>query len=286
MYRAIQKLPLIGAVIASSLLASCSEEVRMHSPTAESVVEIGFEGRTTSGAIATNNLSSQVSGREATARLRPADMDALGRLVDILLKRTQYLGTYSDFQRAVQVAKQAMARSEGSDAAKLISARVDSALHRFDSARETLESLGRVTAATIRLESTIGLALNNDLEPLAENRRTDAHQYPNYQTLSALAAAESALGHYDLADGLYVRALQSYGDVSPFPVAWVQFQRGVMWAEAADQPERALPLYREAVARLPGYVVANVHLAELESQMGQMDQAIERHRGCSWGRRR
>jgi len=54
-----------------------------------------------------------------------------------------------------------------------------------------------------------------------------------------------------------------YRDVSPFPIAYVAFQRGVMWAELANAPERALPLYREAVERLPGYVVANVHLAEL-----------------------
>src|SRR5690606_35638155 len=60
---------------------------------------------------------------------------------------------------------------------------------------------------------------------------------------------------------------------SPFPIAWVSFQRGVMWAEHAGKPEKALPLYREAVALLPQYVVANVHLAELEHEAGKAEEA-------------
>jgi hypothetical protein len=45
-----------------------------------------------------------------------------------------------------------------------------------------------------------------------------------------------------------------------------------MWGEAADRPDLALVLYRDAVARLPQYVVANVHLSELE----QATSAISR----------
>lgn len=79
-----------------------------------------------------------------------------------------------------------------------------------------------------------------------------------------------------MADTTYRQALSAYRDVSPFPVAWVQFQRGMMWAEMAGMPERAIPLYRDAVTRLPGYVVANVHLAELEARMGNRQGAIAR----------
>lgn len=49
-----------------------------------------------------------------------------------------------------------------------------------------------------------------------------------------------------------------------------------MWAEVADEPLRALALYRDAVRILPDYVVATVHLAELEHELGQTDNAIER----------
>src|SRR5207247_1715226 len=57
---------------------------------------------------------------------------------------------------------------------------------------------------------------------------------------------------------------------------YVQFQRGVMWAELADQPERAVPLYEEAVKIVPEFVVANVHLAELELQQGRHADAKAR----------
>jgi hypothetical protein len=49
-----------------------------------------------------------------------------------------------------------------------------------------------------------------------------------------------------------------------------------MWAEMAGKPERAVPLYREAIARLPGYVVASVHLSEIEADTGNRDSAIQR----------
>jgi hypothetical protein len=56
----------------------------------------------------------------------------------------------------------------------------------------------------------------------------------------------------------------------------VQFQRGVMWGEMADNQEVARRLYEDAVRILPGYVVANVHLAELEFEAGEFDLASAR----------
>jgi tetratricopeptide (TPR) repeat protein len=93
-----------------------------------------------------------------------------------------------------------------------------------------------------------------------------------------LANAEAALGDFEAADEHYAAALATLHDVSPFPVAQLCFQRGVMWAELAARPERALPHYAEAVRRVPGYVVANVHLAEIEASLGRRDAAIERLR--------
>ena len=38
---------------------------------------------------------------------------------------------------------------------------------------------------------------------------------------------------------IYKQALQNYSDVSPFPVAWVCFQLGVLWGELAPEPRTA-----------------------------------------------
>ena len=48
---------------------------------------------------------------------------------------------------------------------------------------------------------------------------------------------------------IYRQALRSYSDVSPFAVAWVCFQLGVLWGELASEPELAVAeqWYRKAI---------------------------------------
>jgi tetratricopeptide (TPR) repeat protein len=272
-------------IVVISLASKACQEDRTAVPPTESFeadtassAELGFDGRTTNGDVAANNLSSQITGRTTAAQLRPTDMVIRAQLVELLLSRAQYLGRYSDFDHVILIAHDALIQTENTDDAKLIRAQVASALHQFALAQDILSTLREPNRIAEVLASTIRLATNTDLLSVRAARQERAEAYPNYANLSAWAAVESGLGNYEQADALYIRALQSYGDVSPFPVAWIQFQRGVMWAESADQPQKALPLYREAVARLPGYVVANVHLAELEAEMGQEAQAIDRLR--------
>jgi hypothetical protein len=64
-------------------------------------------------------------------------------------------------------------------------------------------------------------------------------------------------------------------------LAWLAFQRGLVWAEAADRRDIALPLYQEAVRYLPGYASANVHLAELEAAAGNRAAAVRRLRSAA-----
>jgi hypothetical protein len=67
------------------------------------------------------------------------------------------------------------------------------------------------------------------------------------------------------ADAVYRQALHSYDDISPFPLAWGCFQLGMLWGELVPVPDPNLAAlwYRRAVAYLPGYVRARVHLAEI-----------------------
>ena len=87
---------------------------------------------------------------------------------------------------------------------------------------------------------------------------------PSYSHLTLLASALGAAGRFDEADEVWGRALSVYRDVSPFTLGWVSFTRGVMWSESAGRSDLALALYRDAVQRLPSYVVASTHLSELE----------------------
>jgi tetratricopeptide (TPR) repeat protein len=64
---------------------------------------------------------------------------------------------------------------------------------------------------------------------------------------------------------------------SPFPPAWACFQLGMLWGEFVPiaEPNRAALWYRRAIAYLPGYVKARVHLAEIYASQGQTGEAAE-----------
>src|SRR5262249_3050680 len=62
---------------------------------------------------------------------------------------------------------------------------------------------------------------------------------------------------------------------SPFPLAWVCFQLGMLWGELVPVPDPNLAArwYRRAIAYLPGYVKARVHLAEIYAARDQAADA-------------
>jgi tetratricopeptide (TPR) repeat protein len=234
-----------------------------------------FPHRTTSGSIARGNLNARIDSLTGWIAHDPNGVEVRKPLVDALLSRTQFFGTFTDFERALALAP---APRRGSSGGELdMWASVQSALHEFTAAQDALKVAerldGKPRSAAL---ATIHLALGADLPGVLAMRETAAAEAPSFESLSGLAAAQAALGRFDAADATYREALASYRDVSPFPVAWVEFQRGMMWAESAGRPDRAVPLYQEALSRLPGYVVASVHLSELEAEAGQTASAVER----------
>ena len=90
-----------------------------------------------------------------------------------------------------------------------------------------------------------------------------------------LGAVLADLERFAEADAVYRQAFYSYDDVSPFPLAWVCFQLGMLWGELVPIPDLNLAAlwYRRAIAYLPGYVKARVHLAEICTSQDQTDDA-------------
>ena len=232
---------------------------------------------TTPGPIALANLNAQIADTERRRSLDPGHSDLTMSLAATLLTRTQYLGSYDDFARVDSLTQEAVEQQPTSAEAWLARATYLAAVHRFDEALTTL------TGAEMRgapnqdgARATIWLATGRQHERVLEIREAEVARGETYESLVDLAVVYAMRGEYERADQLYIRALEIYRDVSPLPVAWVSFQRGVMWSEMADQPDLAEPLYREAVRRVPDYVAANVHLAELEHASQEEDRAILR----------
>ena len=83
------------------------------------------------------------------------------------------------------------------------------------------------------------------------------------------------LERFTEADAVYRQAFDSYDDISPFPLAWVCFQLGMLWGELVPVPDPDLAAlwYRRAIAYLPGYVKARVHLAEICASQDRTGEA-------------
>jgi tetratricopeptide (TPR) repeat protein len=235
--------------------------------------------RTTRGDLALRNLSDHIDTLGKRAARAPLLLPEREQWVDLLLTRVQFTGSFADFDRAIEVAEGAVRDFGHHPRAFRTRARAASAVHRFDDAEKDLDSAARLGADVDAALASIRIAQGREIEAARAFARARVERAATLEHLGLLAAAEAALGEFDAADEHYGAALATLRDASPFPVAQLCFQRGMMWAEQAGNPERALPYYVEAVRRLPGYVVANVHLAELEVELGRRDAAVERLRG-------
>ena len=90
-----------------------------------------------------------------------------------------------------------------------------------------------------------------------------------------LGAVLADLDCFAEADAVYRQAFYSYDGVSPFALAWVCFQLGMLWGELVPAPDAGLAAcwYERAIAYLPGYVKARVHLAEIYASQNQTRDA-------------
>jgi tetratricopeptide (TPR) repeat protein len=163
---------------------------------------------------------------------------------------------------------------------QVVQAQIASALHRFSDARHHLAqaSLGGAPHEDVkRILLSVDQACGTNLEEVLDERRRIVAKSGQFEDRVALGALLADLGEFDDADQIYRLALREYQDVSPFPVAWVCFQLGMLWGELVPEPllGRAEHWYRKAVLSLPCYVRARVHLAEICSATGRTREADE-----------
>jgi tetratricopeptide (TPR) repeat protein len=81
----------------------------------------------------------------------------------------------------------------------------------------------------------------------------------------------------DEAEQWFRAATRCYRETSPFPLARLELQRGRLWMQH-DDLRRARDWCHAAVRRLPAYVPAQGHLAELDNALGETAAAIARLR--------
>ena len=231
----------------------------------------------TDGEIAAINLESARRGAWARFAQDPRLPGVAEAIVANERLASQFLGDLDVLDRLDTLALQ-FARADESSRAPLVQAEVASTAHRFDDARLYLARAVRMGAPREAIERqvlAIDQACGVELDAVLAARHGFAMASGRLEDLVPLGAVLADLERFAEADAVYRQAFSSYDDVSPFPLAWVCFQLGLLWGELVSVPDLGLAAhwYRRAIVYLPGYVKARVHLAEICASEGRTNDA-------------
>jgi tetratricopeptide (TPR) repeat protein len=239
---------------------------------------------TTAGVIAVANLEARIDGQLSRGTRGRLTVGERAELVELLTLRGHVLGCVADAEQAAALADELAGQVPGDTRSLVARARTNGIFHRFAAALtdlETAAALGGDRADLDAERAAIYQALGRYDEALAI-RRAAADSHPDFSALAALAGVYGELGQMDEAERWFSSATRSYRGTSPFPLAMLEFQRGRLWMEHGN-PRRARTWCDAAVRRLPAYVPAQGHLAELDAARGETAAAIARLRPLALG---
>lgn len=233
----------------------------------------------TNGAIALVNLRAQIVGLERQARITSLPNARRADLIDLLLLRGHLLGLIADYERANVLAEQFVLDEPFEGMAYVSRARTRATFHRF---KESLADLDRaehlgIDPASLVSDRATALHETGQAERALALLQAAAGRRPDESTLRTLAGLYAEFGELSLADATFGQAGAQHRGVSPFPIAMLGFQRGRMWLEQ-EETNLARRWLDAACARLPAYVPAQGHLAQVEAKLGEYEPALARLR--------
>jgi tetratricopeptide (TPR) repeat protein len=234
--------------------------------------------QTTDGEIAVINLESTRRRSWNRFLADPLREGVAETVVEQEQLTAQFVGDVQALDRLEALVGQLAQAEAASARAALIQAHVASMMHRFADARQFLAQAdigGALPADVNRVLLNVDQACGENLGKVLDERREAARKSGRTEDLVALGALLADLREFTDADRIYGQALELYREVSPFPVASVCFQLGMLWGELVPKPEtdRAARWYRTAIDCLPSYTKARVHLAEIYSSSGRASDA-------------
>ena len=213
---------------------------------------------TQSPEISISNLDAEIADAERRAPKEPFFRDGLP---DKLIKRASYLGTTKDYDEADDTSRKNLELEPANPQVMMIRAHVLSTLHEFDDALKELDvaaAHGAPGDDVARARASIDLATGRCVEA---DKLWPAMPFPN--DMAARGAIAQRLGRPGVAEELFERARLEFKDVSPFPLAWMDFERARAFEREGDR-EKARAYLEDALAALPQYAHAAVHAATLE----------------------
>jgi hypothetical protein len=243
--------------------------------------KVDFAYTLTDGEIALNNLES--TRRRSWSRFwqGPSLQGIAEYIVEQEQFTLQFTGDAGALDRLEQLVSHLNRVAPDSPRTALINAKVASTAHRFAEARKFLDSITdcvELSAEVEHLTLSIDQACGANLAAVLQSRQRIATESGRLEDLVPLGALNADLRNFEDANELYERGLREYQGTSPFAVAWVCFQLGILWGELVSemQLDRAAAWYQHGIQYLPGYVKARVHLSEiyLRSDLASKAEAL------------
>ena len=237
------------------------------------------ESVTTAGVIAVRNLEARIDGQVSRATEGRLTVGERAELIELIALRGHVLGRIADAEWAAAMADELVGQVPTEARSFLARARMRGVFHRFEAALtdlDTAAALGGDRAELDAERAAIHQALGRYDEALTV-RQEGVGSHAEFSALAALAGVYGERGELDEAERWFSEATRSYRGTSPFPLAILELQRGKLWMEH-DDLRRARDWCDAAVRRLPAYVPAQGHLAELDAALGDTGAAIARLR--------
>ncbi len=253
---------------------------------------------TTAPSIAVHNLNASIADRERKSRA--GDLAAEKELVGYYAMRARFLGRISDLAAAEKTSAHLVAALPNDAATHF-----ERALSRSTSCEGTRRSStssasgarahGGRESTSERAALLLALGREDEAASLAGRPRPGADVGELVMAASIAAKTGSSggaspdspgrRGSEELSDKLFDAARAGYLDVSPFTVAWVDFERARALESRGDRLS-ARAYLAEAAQILPCYAHAVVHLAALEPpadalrRLGPLDGASAAPPAC------
>ncbi len=231
----------------------------------------------TDGTIALLNLQAQIAGLEPDVRHGHTSIETRIGLIELITLRGLILGHIADYERAEEIAEQLVRQAAADGTAFVARARTRAVFHRFTDALDDLDRAERLSLdveITNRERAAIFQAVGRYDEALAI-REEAADRRSSFENVAALVGLYAERGQIDAAERMYSESRRRYRGVSPFPLALLDFQLGLMWMSEGRLVE-ARTSFDAAQRQVPAYAPAQGHLAEVEAEVGEIESAVAR----------
>ncbi len=225
------------------------------------------------------SLDTELAGLERRLEARPASPFLLDLQANALMQRGRLTGRYEDYARAESALDAAFAASPEGAGPFLTRAALNYTLHRLELVEPDLV---RAESAVILGDDTRAAITGRRADLMLQRGQVGAAKtlYGQAQDLhttssgfSALAIAQSRLGEWEEAEMTLDAAAAAYHGLSVEPLAWIALQRGIFDLER-ERYQQALVHYDEALAIMPGWWLAEEHVAEILVLQGRGDEAL------------